>query len=601
MSLPQHVKENSIAQLYLGTKYRLPLNSTAFSTLMSFLEDKHKLGGTVLINIIQNHIEVKTSERGPMNQFSFEAIMRSSSDAVDDPDLQEGIPGVFIGVSNHDVNLNNAPVKLGVMPMETDLAGDVRAELDEEDIRNPPQAGQTALVEVLDQRIKREELMDGPARTEIPLPPSRARDVVMEMQKIKEHRDRFKIESCNGGTGPAVSICMFTFHNTLDALVIPTHIFDTANLKDRICCMEFSDDTNLVACGTEDSYIRVWNLHGQPLPSIRATKAGDPPPPTSRRLIGHSAPVYAVSFSPSILGPEEEKDSDGVEIPKTHPRLLISCSADATVRLWSLEIWQCLVVYKAHDGPVWDVSWGPFGHYFASVGRDKSVRVWVQDKISYQRMMIGHDTNVNKVAWHPNGAYVFSASDQADKSVRMWSVVTGECVRVFAGHTDFISALECSPNGKILASADGAGTIILWDLAKGVQIKRCKGHGKGGIWSLSFSVESTVLASGGADGTVRIWDVEVSQDTNKHKDGEVVAVGGQTEATRITGAAPGAQAGPAGAGGSGTGAAGGSKKKGKETLITPDQLSAFPTKRTPVYKVKFTRMNLLMAGGCFNP
>lgn len=219
-------------------------------------------------------------------------------------------------------------------------------------------------------------------------------------------------------------------------------------------------------------------------------------------------------------------------------------------------------------------------------------------------MMVGHDSNVNQIAWHPNGAYIFSASDQADKTVRMWSFTTGDCVRVFTGHTEFISALECSPNGKILASADAGGSIILWDLAKGTQIKRCRGHGKGGIWSLSFSVESTVLCSGGADGTVRIWDVEVPSDPYKNADGEVVGTGGQADATRVNGTAA-VGAGPAGAGsgaaaGVATGAGTG-KKKGKDMMITPDQISAFPTKKSPVYKVNFTRMNLIMAGGCYLP
>lgn len=207
--------------------------------------------------------------------------------------------------------------------------------------------------------------------------------------------------------------------------------------------------------------------------------------------------------------------------------------------------------------------------------------------------MVGHDTNVNQIAWHPNGAYIFSASDQADKTVRMWSFSTGECVRVFSGHTEFISALECSPSGKILASADGAGNIILWDLAKGTMIKRCRGHGKGGIWSLSFSVESTVLVSGGADGTVRLWDIEVPADPYKNGEGEVIGTGGQADATRLAGAAASGQPGAA------TGASG--KKKAKETMITPDQISAFPTKKSPVYKTKFTRMNLVMAGGCYLP
>ncbi len=352
--------------------------------------------------------------------------------------------------------------------------------------------------------------------------------------------------------------------------------------------MEFSDDTNLVAVGTEESYIRVWHLHGEALPSLLANK--DAPPSSSRRLIGHSAAVYSVSFSPSIAGPENPDKTT----PSTAPRLLLSCSSDKTIRLWSLETWTCLVVYKGHEGPVWNVRWGPFGHYFVSCGWDKTVRVWGQDHISYLRLMVGHDSSVSQIAWHPNGAYVFSASDQADKTVRMWSFTTGECVRVFSGHTDFVSTLECSPSGKILASADGGGSIILWDIAKGTQIKRCRGHGKGGIWSLSFSVESTILVSGGADGTVRIWDIEVPTDPHKSAEGEVIGTGGQADATRINGAASGSQPNAAAA-------VGGSKKKSKDTTITPDQISAFPTKKTPVYKVKFTRMNLVMAGGCYLP
>lgn len=290
--------------------------------------------------------------------------------------------------------------------------------------------------------------------------------------------------------------------------------------------MEFSDDNNLVAVGTEESYIRIWNMHGEPI----SLPTGDNPPPSSRRLIGHSAPIYSVSFSPSIGA------SDNTDLAtSTGPKLLLSSSSDKTIRLWSLEAWSCLVVYKGHEGPVWNVRWGPFGHYFATCGWDKTVRVWSQDHISYLRMMVGHDSNVNQIAWHPNGAYIFSASDQADKSVRMWAFTTGECVRVFTGHTDFISAIECSPSGKILATADNGGSIILWDLAKGTQIKRCRGHGKGGVYSLSFSVESTVLVSGGADGTVRLWDIEVPADAYKAGDGEVIGTGGQIDATRING------------------------------------------------------------------
>lgn len=388
--------------------------------------------------------------------------------------------------------------------------------------------------------------------------------------------------------------------------------------------MDFSNDHKLVAVGTMDSYIRVWTLDGKPLHSAHAPEKDLKV--NNRKLIGHSAPVYGVSFSDSITNLDRNihAEVDGQK-PETSTKLLLSCSADGQVRLWSLDVWACLCVYKAHDGPVFRVLWGPHGHYFATAGWDKTVRVFAQDHASAQRIMVGHDTSISAIAWHPNSTYVFSASDETDKTIRMWSVATGGCVRIFTGHTDYISSLKCAPNGKILASADIGGNIFFWDIEKGTRIKRCRGHGKGGIPSLDFSVESTVLVSGGLDGTVRIWDVELPADPAKANPitaaappataqqpdgatvtGDSIAVGGSGDGRSITvGGTPAQPANTtsatgAGGGASGTGSGTG-KKKGKEVQITPDQISAFATKKTPVMKVKFTRMNLVVAGGCYDP
>lgn len=214
--LPQHVFENPIAKLYRGTKYRIPLNTNVYFNLIVFLESNGKSGGSVINYLLSTYCEVRETVRGPIDQYSFEAIIKQSHAADEEADLQEGIPGVFTGVTNKDIMDNNAVLKLGMMPMDPDLATDVRAELEEEDKEHPPPPGTNSLVDEFDRTIKREESADAPSRNDIPLPPSRARDVVMEVQKIKENRDRFKIESRTGGIGPAVSICMYTFHNTLD-------------------------------------------------------------------------------------------------------------------------------------------------------------------------------------------------------------------------------------------------------------------------------------------------------------------------------------------------------------------------------------------------
>ena len=217
VTLPQQVLENSITKLYRSSRYCIPLNTHTYYNLVTFLESKGKDGGAVILYLLQTFCDVKTTAQGPIDQFSFEAIIKQAhSSEEDDIVFQEGIPGAFTGVSNKDIADNNAVLKLGMMAMDSELAQDVRIELEDEDIKHPPELGKPLLVDEFDRIIKREDTSDAPNRNEIPLPPSRARDIVMEVQKIKENRDRFKIESRTGGIGPAVSVCMFTFHNTLD-------------------------------------------------------------------------------------------------------------------------------------------------------------------------------------------------------------------------------------------------------------------------------------------------------------------------------------------------------------------------------------------------
>jgi transcription initiation factor TFIID subunit 5 len=330
------------------------------------------------------------------------------------------------------------------------------------------------------------------------------------------------------------------------------------------------------------SYIQVWSMDGKPLVAIDDDPSKNhypslPPgekPSLSRRLIGHSGPVYSVAFSPSTVDTSAAKDHD------TGPHYLLSCSADKTIRLWSVDAWACLTMYRAHNTPVWDVRWGPFGHYFMSCGMDRVARVWVTDKISPLRMFVGHDDDVDCGCFHPNGAYIFTAGD---KTVRMWDISRGSAVRMFSGHTGNITTIECSPDGKTVASGDDQGSINLWDLTSGALKKRMRGHGKGGIWSLSWSVESRIIVSGGADMTVRVWDA-AQKLADKTTDGAAKPDG--TPGSSAT-------AGPS---------TGGTQKKSKkDVVVTADQISVFPTKKSPVYKVLFTRSNLILSASAYMP
>ena len=216
VTLPSHLGENETVKLYLTHQYRIPLNQYIESQIWNHFETYADEGGRTITEILGSRCKVEKVSRGPIEPFSFEAIMRRAQNLeLEEADVHEGLPGHFTGLLNKDVLDTSIPLKLGPMPMESDLRDDVRAELEEEDQRHPPADGKPTLVEEFDRKIKREESADVPARVDLPLPPSRARDVVMEMQKVRENRDRFRIEGRTGGVGVAASVCMFTFHNAL--------------------------------------------------------------------------------------------------------------------------------------------------------------------------------------------------------------------------------------------------------------------------------------------------------------------------------------------------------------------------------------------------
>lgn len=219
---PEQLEENPVARLYLKNKYRIPLNKFSTGNLFNFLERDAEECGDIVSYILTTFCEVESIERGPIEPFSFEAIYRRARNLdVDEIDVQEGIPGVPAAGAvtlNREIleRGNNTALKLGPLPLEPELRGDILAELEDEDKVNPPDPGTRSLADEFNNMhpIKR-EAEDSPQRTDIPYPPSRARDIVMEMQKVRENRDRFKIEGRTGGVGPAVSVCMYTFHNSL--------------------------------------------------------------------------------------------------------------------------------------------------------------------------------------------------------------------------------------------------------------------------------------------------------------------------------------------------------------------------------------------------
>jgi transcription initiation factor TFIID subunit 5 len=208
-----------VAKLYRGHKYRLTLTKMAYNVLIQFLESKEDQGGDITTAMINNHLNIVEVDRATTGlDRSLAAMLSKRGEEWDTPAEDEGIPGHNPGSANTKKDAPNVLPKLalGPRPLELELLGDLRAGLEDEDSRNPPEHGERSLLDTFEDKIKKEPTDDGPSRDVVPLPPSLARDVAMEITKVREHRDRFKIDPITGGVAPGISVCMYTFHNTFD-------------------------------------------------------------------------------------------------------------------------------------------------------------------------------------------------------------------------------------------------------------------------------------------------------------------------------------------------------------------------------------------------
>lgn len=102
------------------------------------------------------------------------------------------------------------------------------------------------------------------------------------------------------------------------------------------------------------------------------------------------------------------------------------------------------------------------------------------------------------------------------QSVPTASYETGKEASRFAWEFISIEALSHSwclfaPDGKAALVSPGDGSIRIWDVKTGKELRRMSGHA-GIIRSAAFHPLGKLLATAGADGTIRLWDWAAGQE-----------------------------------------------------------------------------------------
>ncbi|KAJ0051253.1 hypothetical protein NL108_016948 [Boleophthalmus pectinirostris] len=160
------------------------------------------------------------------------------------------------------------------------------------------------------------------------------------------------------------------------------------------------------------------------------------------------------------------------------------------------------------QGPVRAVRFNVDGNYFLSCGADKSLKLWSVNRGTLLKTYSGHGYEVLDADSSFDNSQLCSCS--ADKTVILWDVASGQVTRKLRGHAGKVNCVQFNEEATVMLSGSIDGSVRCWDTrSRRPEPIQILDDARDSISSLKVAQHE--LLTGCVDGRLRRYDLRMGQ------------------------------------------------------------------------------------------
>ncbi len=296
--------------------------------------------------------------------------------------------------------------------------------------------------------------------------------------------------------------------------IFPTVLF--AGHTNRIWTLRFSRDSRMLASGSLDKTVKVWNASsGRRLAVFNFTENAWPVSfsPDGKLLVTGSNGAFKIWDLSTALESKDTKLPSGAKPIAFSPdwHYMASRKGNGSIEFWDMKQRKPTHVVNAGDSPFMD--YGRFsedGRVFCAPGESNTAKVW--DVETGREIYSAHgdpaaaEEGIVAVFFSPDGTQLTTVDSH--KNVKVSDIKTGselKTIPVDMGGINIVEYVGLSPDGRWLAAESVGGVVLLTDLLRGRTLE-LPGH-RHIANAVAFSPDGQWLATASWEGQLMLWKV----------------------------------------------------------------------------------------------